>query len=369
VRRGYRLGELFGIEIRADLSLLVLAVLLTWSLYLDLSIRFAGTPRGTLLVAAVAAGIAFVASVLVHELSHSLVALRRGLEVRRIRLFMFGGMSEIGSEAKTPRDELAVTLAGPAASLLVGLVFLLAAWVVPGRLDLVERLTLLLGLANVAIAVFNLLPGFPLDGGRVVRALVWRAGGDRRRATAAAATSGRVLGWVMIGGGAVVWVWLRDLGAVWLAAVGWFLLQAASLTRRRQELLDRIVGLQVRDVMRPVAMAVSGEESLADVLALHGWGDRLRMMPVVVDGRVRGLLGTREVARVEAPQRAGRSAAAVMTPIGPDDVFEAGIPFEDALTRQSGPAGVMVVVEQGRVVGLVTGEEMAAALGETPPGR
>jgi Zn-dependent protease len=367
VRRGYRLGELFGIEIRADLSLLVLAVLLTWSLYLDLALRFPGTSRGTLLVAAVGTGVAFMASVLVHELSHSLVAVRRGLEVRRIRLFMFGGMSEIASEAKQPRDELAISLAGPVASLGLGVLFLLAAWLMPGRAELVERLALVLGLANVAIAVFNLLPGFPLDGGRVVRALVWRAGGDRRRATRSAATTGRVLGWVMVAAGVVVWVWLRDLWAVWLAVVGWFLLQAASVARRRQELLDRIVGMTVADVMRPVTMTVAGDDQVADVLALHGWGERLRTMPVVVDGRVGGVLGTREVGQVAAPQRAETPAKVAMTPIGPDDVFEAGLPFEDALTRQPGAAGVMVVVDGDRVVGLVAAEEMAAALGDSTP--
>ncbi len=369
MKRGIRLGCLFGIEIRADFSLLFLVVLLTWSLYLDLVDRFADKPRTTLLVAALGAGAAFIGSVVIHELSHSVVALRRGFEVRRIRLFMFGGMSEIGSEAKTPRDEFAVTIAGPAASLVLGVLFLLAAWAVPASWNLTERLTLLLGLANVAIAVFNMLPGFPLDGGRILRAVVWRISGDRRRATAIAATTGRLLGLVLILGGMVYWMVQRDLSGLWLAAIGWFLLQAASLTKRRQEILDSIEGLRVGDVMRRVATAVPGDQSVADVLALHGWGDRLRMIPVEVHGRIRGLLGSREVAKVDAAQRSEQTAASAMTPIGPEDVFDAGASLEQALTQQSGSAGVMVVVEDGRVVGLVTGEEIAAVLGEAAPRR
>ena len=179
VRRGFRLGSVRGIEVIADLSLFVIAGLLTWSLYVDLDEAFPASRSDALLVAAIAGGVLFFASIFLHELSHSLVALRRGLGVSRIRLFIFGGVSEIDEEAETPSDELAVTAAGPATSLALGVLFLGIGWPLASAVAMPARIALILGVANVSIAIFNLLPGLPLDGGRMLRALVWRRSGDR----------------------------------------------------------------------------------------------------------------------------------------------------------------------------------------------
>lgn len=359
MRRGFRLGTVLGIEVIADLSLLVVAALLTWSLYIDVDRAFPATSSNTLLVASILGGIFFFGSVFLHELSHSVVALRRGLTVRRIRLFIFGGVSEIEEEAASPADELAVTVAGPAASAVIGVVFLAVAWILPDGVRLAARLCAVLGVANLSIAIFNLLPGLPLDGGRVLRAIVWRRSGDRARATKLAVRTGRGLGLLlMVAGGALIFS-LGDVSAIWLIAVGWFLHQAAATSAMQEELTRRIEGMTIGDAMRRTELAIDGTSTVAAALQLHGWGERLRAMPVVVDGRVRGVFGDREIAGVDEGDRPKKTVAAAMTEIGPGDVVEATAPLRSALVRESGRAGILVVVDNGRAVGMLTTEELA----------
>mgnify|MGYP001812377079 CR=1 FL=1 len=369
MRRGFRLGSVRGIDVVADFSLLVIAGLLTWSLYVDLSRAFPGRSPDRLFFAAAAGGLLFLGSIFIHELSHSLVALRRGLNVRRIRLFIFGGVSEIEEEATTPSDELYVTLAGPAASFGLGMAFLGLAWALSGALRMPSRIALILGVANLSIAVFNLLPGLPLDGGRMLRALVWRRSGDRTRATRLAVASGRALGALLVVAGVALVIAARDFSAVWFVAVGWFLFQAASVSAVQEAFAKRIDGLSVADVMRRTDMAVDGDSTVAAALELHGWGDRLRPLPVAVGGRVLGVFGTRETKAVPPGERSSRLVRDAMKPIGPDDVIGADVSLRTALGREAGTAGILVVVDQGKVIGLLTGEELADIFSSLRRGR
>jgi Zn-dependent protease len=352
------------VDVIADMSLFVIAALLTWSLYVDLSQAFPGVPGDGVLIAATAGGGLFFGSIFLHELSHSLVALQRGLTVHRIRLFLFGGISEIEEEAESPSDELAVTLAGPAASFALGVAFLLAAWPLSAAWDVAARLGLILGFANLSIAVFNLLPGLPLDGGRMLRALAWRRTGDRSRATRLAVMTGRGIGvLLMVAGGGLVVV-TGEISAIWLAAVGWFLFEAAATSAVQEAFAKRIEGLTLADVMRPTELAINGDSTVVEALELHGWGEKLHPMPVAVDGRVTGVFGTRDVVAVPPDERASTPVRDAMTIIGPDDVIAGDVALRRALARHTGGSGLIVVVEAGEVVGLLTGEEMAGILGD-----
>ncbi|MDJ0922946.1 MAG: site-2 protease family protein [Acidimicrobiia bacterium] len=358
MRRGFRLGSVRGVEVVADLSLFVIAALLTWSLYVDLDNAFPASSADTVLLAALVGGAFFLGSVFIHELSHSLVALRRGLSVRRIRLFIFGGVSEIEEEASSPGDELAVTVAGPAASFVLGVAFLLLGWALSGGWALPARISLILGLANLSIAIFNLLPGLPLDGGRVLRALVWSRSGDRARATRLAVATGRGLGVLVMVAGAALVVAVGDISALWLVAIGWFLFEAAATSGLQELFAKRIEGLTVGDVMRRTEMAIDGDSTVAEALELHGWGDKLRTMPVDVNGRVVGIFGTREIAKVQPTDRTSALVRDAMTAIGPEDLIGSDVTLRRALAQDAGGAGMLVVVDRGEVVGLLSGEEM-----------
>ena len=364
MKRGFRLGSIRGIEVIADLSLFIIAGLLTWSLYADLDRAFPSSSSDGLLLAASVGGVLFFGSIFLHELSHSLVALRRGLGVSRIRLFIFGGVSEIEEEAESPSDELAVTAAGPAASFALGVLFLAFGWPLTDLLAMPARIALILGFANLSIAVFNLLPGLPLDGGRILRALVWRRSGDRKRATRLAVITGRALGALLALAGAVLVAITGDFSALWFMAVGWFLYEAASTSAVQEQFLERIDGLTVGDVMRRTEMAVDGDSTVASALELHGWGDKLRAMPVDVDGRVTGIFGTREVTKVDAEKRSSVLVRDAMTPIGPADVVATDAGLRRALTPAEGSSGVLVIVDQGEVVGLLTAEELSAVFAD-----
>ncbi len=364
MRRGFRLGSVSGVDVVADLSLFVIAALITWSLYVDIDRSFPGSSSDFVLMSASVGGLLFFGSVFVHELSHTLVALRRGLRVRRIRLFIFGGVSEIEDEASSPSDELYVTLAGPVASMALGLAFLLLAWPLSISGGVPTRLALILGVANVSIALFNLLPGLPLDGGRMLRALVWRRSGDRDRATKLAVATGRGLGALLMVAGVAVVFSIRDISAIWFIAVGWFLFEAASASAIQDAFAKRIEGLTVADVMRRTDMSIDGDATVAAALELHGWGERLRVMPVAVGGRVLGVFGSKEVSRVAAADRSTMLVRDAMTLIGPADVVDAGVGLRHALGREAGTAGVVVVVTGDEVVGLLTGEEMSGIFGD-----
>ena len=355
-----RFGRLGGVDLTADGSVLLLAVIVGWALFVDLGITHPHASNGDAGLVAIVGAVIFVASILLHELSHALVAQRSGLVVRRIRLFVFGGYSIIESDGLGPGKELRVAAAGPAASALLAAAFWLAGSLISD--ELVDRMLGALALFNLAIAVFNLLPGFPLDGGRMVRAILWRTSGDRVDATRRAVRLGRLLGLGTIAVGAVIIAALRDLsGAVWMV-VGWLLWRSASAAGRREELLARIDGVVVGDVMRDVTEAVPGSMTVARMIELYQFGRRLRSMPVEVEGRVKGILGEPEIEGMSPGRRAAARASSVMTHIGPDDVVDAATPLDVFVTSQGRRGGRVVVVEAGRVVGIVESDEVAHLL-------
>jgi Zn-dependent protease len=358
---GVRIARITGIDIVADGSLVFLAALLTWAMYLDLDRSFPDAGSSGLAMLGLVGGLAFIGSVLAHELSHSVLATRRGLQVRRIRLFVFGGVSEIEEEPRSPAEELAVSVAGPAASAVIGLVLLavsVAMSATPG-----QRLVWVLAMANLALAAFNLLPGLPLDGGRVLHALLWRVWDDRARAARWAAAAGQALGLLVAAVGAGVLFIRADLGGLWMVLIGWFLYRAAATARAREALVGKVSGLTVGDVMRSVDVAVSGDLTIEELLEQHGFGVRIRTYPVEVDGRVRGVIGNQEVSVVEPTMHRYTLVASVMAPIGPKDVVSVRTRLGDLMSLAAGDSGRAVVVEEGRVVGLVTPEELVGVFG------
>ncbi|HVB96724.1 MAG TPA: site-2 protease family protein [Chloroflexota bacterium] len=297
-----RLGRIRGIEIDVNWSWLIIFILFTWSL----AVFFfpAIYPRLPTLtnwiIGAISTLLLFV-SVLLHELSHSLVAKAKGIPVRSITLFVFGGVSDIEEEPHTPMAEFLIAVAGPLTSLVIGVVsyglFLGLRGVVATP---IEAVLLALGFYNIILGVFNLLPGFPLDGGRVFRAIVWGITGSYREATQIATGVGQFFAYLLIFGGLFLAISGAFLSGLWLVFIGWFLNNAAIGSRQQAELEGYLKNVRVASVMNPHPPDVPARASLEDFVENYVLARNLRALPVVTeaDDHLVGLVTLAEVRTV-----------------------------------------------------------------------
>lgn len=368
------IGSVAGVEIRIDRSWLIIALLITWSFWG----RYATDERGAPLsvAMAVAGALLFFASVLAHELAHAIEARHRGVDVSGITLFLFGGATETSFDVERPRDEFALTAVGPLTSLVLGAGFgLVATYTAAAGIPVVPELAGNLGWINVALALFNLLPGAPLDGGRILRSAVWAVTGDRARAIRVASRSGQVLGWLIAGLGAFQ-LFLAPgafLGGVWLIFIGWFLAGAARseiVQRRLQEALgEATVGDLVGRLRLPEVTADTDLAEVAELLRERAED----AVAVTEDGRTIGVLDLAGVADVPSEQRGGTRARDHATPVEELPTVEADTPVGEALPQLSDEQP-FAVVDGGGVRGIVTNEQLQRVvrrtmeLGEPPRG-
>ena len=360
MRSGIRFGHVHGAPVVADASAFVLALLFGFAVLVDLETSELGSSDTNWIIASIA-GIAVLGSVFVHELSHSVVAVREGLHVREIRLFMFGGYSVIDGRPSA-RTEAVVSVAGPVVSVLLGGVLWLVSMTL-GDASPVGRAVYGVALANVAIGLFNLLPGFPLDGGRVLRGVLAARSGDRVAATRTVAIVGQWIGWASIGAGLVLLVRRSPIGLLILAA-GWFLITTAASSGRREQLSATFDGLTVRDAMRETPDAIPGDWVIAKVIEMYAVGPRLRTLPVEMQGRVVGVLGQDEIDSISPSRWPSMRVRALMSEIGPADVVEAEEPLESLLLRPAGSTRRAVVTDHGVVVGVIEGSDLEKVLPE-----
>ncbi|HET8777074.1 MAG TPA: site-2 protease family protein, partial [Candidatus Limnocylindria bacterium] len=259
---GWRIGRVAGIELAIHPSWLVIAFLVTYSLAIGAFPRqYPGWPTSQYWIVAAATAALFFGSVLAHELSHALVARRFGLTVEGITLFIFGGVTTIDSDSRSPREEALIAIAGPATSIGIGLA-LLAVDVAVSQPQ-IGALVGWLGFINLALGAFNLIPGFPMDGGRVLRALIWRIRGDRLAATRNAALVGRIFAYGLIGIGVWVALSFEIFSGLWLALIGWFLSNAAEATAAQAGVERTLSGVRVRDAIDSEPRSISPNESVA----------------------------------------------------------------------------------------------------------
>jgi Zn-dependent protease/CBS domain-containing protein len=324
----WSLGRILGIEVRVHATWLLTFGLITWGLAGGYFRFVTGAP---LLLGAISALLLF-GSVLVHELSHSLVAQARGMRVRDITLFIFGGVSNLGGQPRTARDEFWMAAAGPLTSFALAAVFWVAAQAVggtplaaffgsPRALRTVSPQAAVLGylaVVNLGLGVFNLLPAFPLDGGRVFRSVLWGVTKRYTRATAVASLVGQVFGFLLAGFGILRMVAFGDLvGGLWTIFIGWFLSQAASATRREQGLRESLRGVRVQQVMDAAPALVEAGTSVADVVFEHVLGRGRRRLVVVRDGRPLGVLDAARIADLPRDRWPSTPCEQVMQPVPP----------------------------------------------------
>ncbi len=378
---GVHLGTIGGIEITADWSLVIIFLLITFSLATGVFPAW-HTDWGPAIswLTALAAAVLFFASVLVHELSHAIVGRANGVEIRRITLFMFGGMAHMESEPPSWRAELGMAIVGPLTSLVLGFAFLWLGGLLSGPLHVdpanpqatlaalgpAASLLLWLGPVNIVLALFNLVPGFPLDGGRVLRALMWGVTGNLRLATRRASQAGQGFAWLLMASGfaAILGLHVPFLGGgfvngIWLTFIGWFLNNAAVMSYQQLVIRESLEDVPVSRLMQTRFLRVSPQMRISTLINEHVMPSGQRAFPVEEDGRLLGLVSLRDLQKCEPSAWERMTVKDIMTPaaelaaVAPDqDVVEALA----AIGRRD--LNQLAVVQDDVLVGLLRREDI-----------
>jgi Zn-dependent protease len=341
---GIRLFTLRGIEIRLDYSWFIIFALVTYSLAeAHYPREWPLVIRGTL---GVVTSLLFFLSVLLHELAHSFVAQTRGIRVPRITLFIFGGAAQIAEEPKSAGDEFFMAMAGPVMSVVIALVSgLLYLFFTRIALDPLASLFGWLAIINVTLAVFNLIPGFPLDGGRVLRALLWGASQDMIRSTRVAAWAGQAvaIGFIALGAAMIVFM-QAGVNGLWMAFIGFFLLRAARQALDRVRIQELLAGHLAGEVMWSDCVFVDPATPLSELFYQQVLRAGRRCFPVMEHGRVTGLVTTESLRRVPSSAWPAVTAGEIMTPAESIRYVSPDAPLNEALELMLGVGGGYIPV-------------------------
>jgi Zn-dependent protease len=372
-----QLARVFGIRIGVDVSWFFVLFLIIYSLtdyYRDV-----GAGSDAFVLATVSA-LLFFLSILLHELGHAVVAIRNGIPISGIDLWLFGGVAKLERDTDSPGVEFRVAIAGPLVTLAIAALCFGFGALISSPDETLEgavydetvttQATAVLGYLmsiNVLVLLFNLIPGFPLDGGRIARAIAWKITGDRNRATRFAALLGRGAGWLMVGVGVLLFVQREYLAGIWLAFIGIFLAQAARSAQAQADFAGRIEHLRVGDVMDAEPVAVPRDLPLdraeSEFFLRYGWP----WFPVVDEGwRLVGVVSREAVSGVPEPERPRRTISSVMARDDGDSGLRARVedPLESVLGQESlGRLGAVMAVDRDGVLrGIVTVERLRRAL-------
>lgn len=354
--KGLKLGKIYGIEVGLDYSWFLVFAFVTWQMATVMLSELLVSPFTW--IAGVGVSLLFFASVLAHEFGHSIVAIRTGLPVRSITLFLFGGVARIVKEPDRPLQEFWIAIAGPAVSVLLGGIFLLISELLPVNSPL-SQIAFILGFVNIVLAIFNMIPGFPMDGGRVLRAIIWALSGKLLLATKIASWVGRGVAVLFIALGVGMALFNDNLGGLWIALIGSFLLFAAS-TSVRQTMQRQMIGrYRALDLVRfeipTVERSVALDRLIEDVFLRQG-----NHIAYVTDGQLLvGIVTLREVSRVPMSSRSQTSVDSVMTPLSEIQETRSDenlLVLLDEMTTNQLPQ--VQVVQNGNFQGIITHDQL-----------
>jgi Zn-dependent protease len=363
-----RLGKVAGIEIGLHWSLAIVFVLIAWTLAGQVFPELApGQSQSAYWLVSLLAVLLFYISLLAHEMGHALVARRLGVSVEGITLWLFGGVARLGGDAATAGAEAKIAIAGPIVSLVLAVLFVLATFGLDaaGGPVLIEAGCFWLGFSNAGLLAFNLVPAYPLDGGRLLRAWLWRRRGDRYRATATAALLGRVCAVVIIAIGLLALFLQRDLGGVWLIFIGLFVMSAARNEEAHVMVNGALAGLHVSDVMSRDPILFPGWITVDEFMRTYVPTQRAAFYPIkTFEGAPDGVVTLARLA--EVPQEFRRTTRVRDVGVGLDQVPHAapGEPLAAIVNRFLSSDGLVLVLDGGRLVGLVTPTDITRLLGD-----
>jgi Zn-dependent protease/CBS domain-containing protein len=363
IGQSVKLTTIRGIDVGVHYSWFIIFLLITFSL----TGRFASEhPRWTQAehyAVGILTSLLFFSSILLHELAHSFVALAKGIPVRSITLFVFGGVAQIGREPDRPMTEFQIAIAGPIASALLAVGFGAVAHLAGDEFERISALAGWLSSINLMLALFNLVPGFPLDGGRIFRALLWRVTGNLATATRIAAGTGQTVGYAFM----LVGIWtiftVSWFNGLWLAFIGWFLLNAAQESVLQMSMRSALSGLRAEDIMARDCPTVPGQLSLADLVHEHILRTGRRCFLVSQNGRLEGLVTLHQVKAVPQERWGDSFVVQAMTPI---DRLYAVAPETAILDVLRGmeqhDVNQVPVTQDGRLLGMITRDHLLRVL-------
>jgi len=366
--RRFTLFRLMGFAVRADASWFLVILLVTWSLATG---YFPGVykglaPRVYWLMAFIGAAVLFL-SIIAHELSHSVVARRFGIPMKGITLFVFGGVAEMDDEPPSPKAELLMAIAGPIASVIIGGMFL-GLVTVASKLDWRGEVIAILsyvGLTNIILAIFNLLPAFPLDGGRVLRALVWWKSGNIRRATRVASNAGTGFGWVLVIFGIFALFRGNVVGGIWWFLIGTFVRHAAAMSYHQIILREMLSGRPVHRFMNPTPVAVPRAITVAELVDEYIYRYHHSLFPVVDGDRLVGCVTTQQVKQLPREEWSQQTVGAIANACSTDNSISPNVDAMQALAQMSRrKASHLMVVEGEQLVGILGARDLLRLLSE-----
>jgi len=355
VRSQINLGSVFGIKIGLHYSWFIIAFLIVFSLSAQFHASNPEWGDGLILTLAVLTAILFFISLLLHELAHSVVAKSRGLPVREITLFALGGVSQIEKEPTTAKMEFWMAFVGPLTSAVIGLVCLALSRLAGEASSPANAMVTWLGYINLALAGFNLIPGYPLDGGRILRALIWWKTGDVERSTRMASRAGQVVGLIFIGFGILQFFGGAGIGGLWIAFIGWFLLQAAGESYLQMSLKRAIEGVTVGNVMTLDCPTVDGNLNLQHFVEEQLLPTGRRCFVVLENGAVAGLVTLHEVKHVPRARWPFTTLHDIMLPLEQMHTVTPETPLLNALEVMSRhDLNQLPVVSDGHLAGVLS---------------
>lgn len=360
--RRITLFKMLGFEVRVDASWLIIAVLIVWSLAVGVfPYRLPGLPSATYWWMGIFGALGLFVSIVVHEFSHSIVARRNGLPMKGITLFVFGGVAEMESEPPDPKTEFLMALAGPLASLAIGAVFYVIGAAAATSLPL-EVVTVLNYLAQInwLLAIFNMIPAFPLDGGRVLRALLWQRSGNLVSATRTAAFAGSIFGALLMAGGLLQLFYGNFIGAVWWFLLGMFLRSVSAASYQRVLMQSVLEGEPVRRFMNPNPVTVTPDMSVQDLVENYVYKYHHKMFPVVTDSQqLVGCVSTEQVKQMPKNEWNRHSLREITQACSPQNTVTPDTNAANVLSIMSheGDRG-LIVVDNGRVVAFVSPQDL-----------
>ncbi len=351
-----RIGKIAGIDIYIHVSWIIILVLLTVSLAIGWFPQlYPGQSTANYWIVSLIAALLLFVSVLLHELAHSLVARRRGLPVKNITLFIFGGVSNIEQEPKDPGIEFQVAVVGPITSILIGVVCFLLQLPLRGTNSPLEEILYYLAVTNILLGVFNLIPAFPLDGGRVLRSIIWKISGSMRQATRAASITGQFIAYLFILLGIWLFFTVSILDGIWLGFIGWFLLNSAQSANSQVMLASVFNGVTVGEVMNPKPTTVPANISLQQLVDAYFLPGGLRYALVMQADQLVGLITLSDIRHIPRDQWGQVSVSYAMIPLERLHVVSPQQTLSDVLPLMAGrDVNQLPVVQNGTPVGIVS---------------